>query len=529
MIRISPITKKRFARFKKMRLAWLCFRLLVLLYALSLGAELIANSNPVFVRFEGRNYFPVAAFYPEDTFLNNGLHTRPDYKKLQQGPQFSQNPANFMVFTPIPYGPYESVDPASIQVPDQVTLRLTPAPRLANINIRRDFEIARSQLAGSFFGVEDFEVDGLSLKDHYKTDSDLEKAIVDRFQNISSPAKSFLVYSSKDNKPVEIALSTFSPRSAPPQTVRLNLRQAPPLDAAQRLLIFDTLARLESDPQRTWPALSLQEQDLLTELVKKRLESYQEAEHMALSAGFFRVEATRSEVNFPYPPCPGHWLGLDNAGRDVLARIIYGLRTSMTFGILLVVASMMLGTFAGAIQGYYGGFLDISAQRLIEIWSAIPFLYVMILLGSIYGRSFMLLLVCYGIFNWIGISYYMRAEFLRLRKQPFVEAANCLGLPTHKILFRHILPNALVPIITFFPFSLVGAIGSLAALDYLGFGLPPPTASWGELLQQAQQYRWAWWLILYPALALFVVMLLGVFTGEGVRNAFDPKPYARMK
>ena len=152
----------------------------------------------------------------------------------------------------------------------------------------------------------------------------------------------------------------------------------------------------------------------------------------------------------------------------------------------------------------------------------------MILMGSVFGRSFSLLLFCYGIFNWIGISYYVRAEFLSLRTRPFVEAAKCLGVPTHKIIFRHILPNSLTPIVTFFPFSLVGAIGSLAVLDYLGFGLPAPTASWGELLYQAQQYRWAWWLILYPSLALFIVMLLGVFVGEGFRNAYDPKQYSRL-
>jgi microcin C transport system permease protein len=140
-----------------------------------------------------------------------------------------------------------------------------------------------------------------------------------------------------------------------------------------------------------------------------------------------------------------------------------------------------------------------------------------------------LLLVCYAIFNWIGISYYIRAEFLRLRRLPFVEAARAMGLPHRKIVFRHILPNALVPIMTFFPFYLVGAIGSLAALDYLGFGIPPPTASWGELLQQAQQFRWAWWLILYPSLALFTVMILGVFVGEGVRDAYDPRPQVRIE
>jgi microcin C transport system permease protein len=242
----------------------------------------------------------------------------------------------------------------------------------------------------------------------------------------------------------------------------------------------------------------------------------------------FRVEFLKEDVRFPFRPVKGHLMGIDGAGRDVLSRILYGLRTSMSFGLLLVVGSMVLGIAAGALQGYYGGLLDISGQRFIEIWSALPFLYIMILMGSIYGRSFSLLLFCYGLFNWIGISYYIRAEFLRLRKLPFVEAAKCMGGSSFKIIFKHILPNGMVPVITFFPFSLVGAIGSLAALDYLGFGLPSPTPSWGELLYQAQQYRWAWWLILYPSLALFIVMLLGVFVGEGIRNAYDPKRYTRL-
>ena len=150
-------------------------------------------------------------------------------------------------------------------------------------------------------------------------------------------------------------------------------------------------------------------------------------------------------------------------------------------------------------------------------------------MGSVYGPSFWLLIVCYALFNWIGMSYYMRAEMLRLKRLPFVEAAKCLGLPGWKIVLKHILPNALVPLVTFFPFSLVGAVGALAALDYLGFGLPPPTASLGQLLQQAQSQKWAWWLILYPSLALFLVMLLGVFIGEGVREAFDPKRQSRLQ
>ena len=242
----------------------------------------------------------------------------------------------------------------------------------------------------------------------------------------------------------------------------------------------------------------------------------------------YRMTFVKEDVRFPFRPVGPHLFGLDDTGRDVLARIFYGLRTSLNFGLLLVVTSMLIGTIIGAIQGYYGGRIDLTGQRMTEVWEALPFLYVLILLGSVYGRSFVLLLVVYGLFNWIGISYYMRAEFLRLRNQQFVEAAQCLGLPDRKILFKHILPNALVPLTTFFPFSLVGAIGTLAALDYLGFGLPPPTASWGQLLAQAQGQAY-WWLILYPSLTLFLVILLCVFIGEGVRNAFDPRKFTRLE
>jgi microcin C transport system permease protein len=255
------------------------------------------------------------------------------------------------------------------------------------------------------------------------------------------------------------------------------------------------------------------------------------AEPIDVMAAGVRYAADFSYEDFrsPYRPVKGHWMGLDESGRDVLVRILYGMRISVSFGLLLVITTMFIGTIIGAMQGYYGGWIDLGGQRVIEIWQAMPFLYVIIFLGSIYGQSLMLLFIVYAIFNWIGISYYMRAEFFRLRHLPFVESARIMALPTRRILFKHILPNALVPIITFFPFSLVGAIGTLTALDYLGFGLPPPSPSWGELLKQALKHSWAWWLVLYPSLALFMVMLLCVFIGEGIRAAFDPRRYSRME
>ena len=241
-----------------------------------------------------------------------------------------------------------------------------------------------------------------------------------------------------------------------------------------------------------------------------------------------RVRAL-AEVSFPFRPVPGHPFGIDAGGRDVYARVVHGLRIALVFGLALAFLGMLFGLVVGAVEGYFGGVTDIVLQRLTEIWSALPFLYVMIFIGSTVGRSFTVLLVCYAIFNWISVSYYMRAEFFRLRGRTFVEAAKVQGLATARIIFVHILPNALTPLITLFPFLLMGAIGSLAALDFLGFGLPPMTPSCGELLQEAQQFRSAWWLILFPSLALFIVMLLAVLVGEGLRDAFDPRQKSKLE
>ena len=236
-----------------------------------------------------------------------------------------------------------------------------------------------------------------------------------------------------------------------------------------------------------------------------------------------------AEVSFPFRPVPEHPFGIDAGGRDVYARVVHGMRIALVFGLILAFLGMLFGLVIGAIEGYFGGKTDILLQRFTEIWSAMPFLYVMIFIGSTMGRSFAVLLVCYAIFNWITVSYYMRAEFLRLRTRTFVEAAKVQGLSTARIIFIHILPNALTPLITLFPFLLMGAIGSLAALDFLGFGLPPMTPSCGELLAEAQQFRGAWWLILFPSAALFIVMLATVLVGEGLRDAFDPRQESRLE
>lgn len=235
------------------------------------------------------------------------------------------------------------------------------------------------------------------------------------------------------------------------------------------------------------------------------------------------------EDNPPHPPSGTHWLGTDSVARDVLARLIYGFRICMAFSLLLMLMGAILGIVIGGIQGYLGGTADIVVQRLIEIWSSLPFLYVVILVGSVYGRSFILLLLIMAIFQWIGLSYYMRGEFYRIKNMTYVKAAKALGIGPVRIFFRQILPNALTPLITIMPFTVVLGITALTALDFLGFGLPPPAPSWGELLGQGLKSLYAPWIAISTVSALFTTLLLATFTGEGVREAFDPKSEYRIE
>lgn len=225
----------------------------------------------------------------------------------------------------------------------------------------------------------------------------------------------------------------------------------------------------------------------------------------------------------PHAPSLRHWLGTDSIGRDVLARLIHGFRVCMLFALALVAVSAVLGIVIGGVQGYTGGRLDIIFQRVIEIWAALPFLYVLILLGSIYGRSFAILLCVTAAFQWIGLSYYMRGEFFRLRDQTFVVASRALGAGHRRIIFQQILPNALGPVITILPFTLIAGIGTLTALDFLGFGLPPPAPSWGELLQQGLKQLYCPWIAFSAVAALFTTLMLASFIGEGAREVFDPR------
>ncbi|MEF3192666.1 MAG: ABC transporter permease subunit, partial [Halothiobacillaceae bacterium] len=217
------------------------------------------------------------------------------------------------------------------------------------------------------------------------------------------------------------------------------------------------------------------------------------------------------------------WLGTDDRGRDVLARLIYGFRLSVLFGLALTAVGLVLGLLTGALQGYLGGRFDLAFQRFIEVWGSMPELYLLIIFSSIFTPSIWLLLILLSLFGWMGLSDYVRAEFLRGRNLEYVTAARALGVSDGAIMWRHLLPNAMTPVLTFLPFRLSGAILALTSLDFLGLGVPPTTPSLGEILSQGKENIEAWWLSLSAFGVLVGLLVLLIFIGEGLRAAFDTR------
>jgi microcin C transport system permease protein len=234
-------------------------------------------------------------------------------------------------------------------------------------------------------------------------------------------------------------------------------------------------------------------------------------------------ESNEKIESYPGPPTKSNLMGTDDRGRDLLTRLLYGHRYGMVYSFFVWLITVIIGTILGALMGFFGGRTDFIGQRIVEILSTVPQFFLLIIIISVFKPSIPLLIFISSLFGWIGISYYIRAEFLKNRKKEFVEAAVALGASKIRLIFTHILPNSLSPIITFAPFVLSANIVGLASLDYLGFGLTPPTPSWGELLAQAQKnFTIGWWLAVYPSVALFLILTLFSLIGEGVRDAMDP-------
>jgi microcin C transport system permease protein len=239
--------------------------------------------------------------------------------------------------------------------------------------------------------------------------------------------------------------------------------------------------------------------------------------HSANSQDYFQKNPS------PAAPSAGNLLGTDADGHDMVARLIYGFRVSIWFAFALTLVGVVIGMLMGAVQGYFGGRVDLFMQRIFEIWGAVPELYLLIIFASIFEPSLLLLLVLLSLWGWLGLSDYVRAEFLRNRSLEFVKAARALGLSNAQIIWRHVLPNSLTPVITFLPFRMSGAIIALTSLDFLGLGVPSTTPSLGELLREGKANLDAWWIV-FPTFAVLVVsMLLLTFIGDALRDAFDTR------
>nr|WP_280191535.1 ABC transporter permease [Delftia sp. PS-11]KAJ8743346.1 ABC transporter permease [Delftia sp. PS-11] len=228
----------------------------------------------------------------------------------------------------------------------------------------------------------------------------------------------------------------------------------------------------------------------------------------------------------PAPPSPDNLLGTDDKGRDLLALLLYGFRVSVLFSLALTVTGVVLGVLTGAIQGFFGGRTDLALQRFIEIWGAMPELYLLIIFSAVFAPSVSLLLVLLSLFGWMGLSDYVRAEFLRNRQLDYVKSARALGVGNAALIWRHILPNSMTPVVTFLPFRMSAAILALTSLDFLGLGVPPGTPSLGELLSQGKNNIDAWWISLSTFAVLVVTLLLLTFMGDALRDALDPRKAA---
>lgn len=523
---VGPNIRRRFRRFRHIKRAWWSLWILLGIYLLSLFAVFWANDQPLIARSNGKLFFPILKTYSQNELVGDGVLSQANYKALAKRDHFKKDKSNWMWFPLVPFGPKEVIVPADVDLPDEVEVCIFLQRKVAAVMVDRELVIQRAQGISSVLeGRDNSSVKGLSLEAlGMSLEKDFYGAINKRFNQYSEKQVEREYPFELDSEAFVAKLFFREARDSEPKLVRVAIEEAKEI-VSPAILTYESGVFIKTNKPGTSICKKLtdsQKSEILTRIEEVNNDEVRDL-NFDLADKIYTVRFKKERIAFPFRPTKRHWMGLDSSGRDVFTQVVHATRIALSFGFILVLATMLIGILIGSIQGFFGGKIDLFGQRFIEIWEAIPFLYVMMLLGAVFGKSFGLLLVVYGIFNWIGLSYFVRSEFFKFRKSTFVEAAQVMGLPKTTLMFRHILPNALVPLVTFFPFSLVGAIGSLSALDFLGFGLPAGTPSWGALLSQAREYPHAWWLIVFPASALFVVTLLGVFIGEGLRSAFDPK------
>ena len=451
-IRLDPITRKRFERFRRIKRGYYSFIVLVVAVVLSVFLPYLAESRALLVWYEGRLYFPTFEYLPMETF--------------------SQEPP--------------------------------PAWGMADVETEY-FRLQREwRLERQLYEREIPDAGG---------DLDALAALDDRYPNRGhyvvmppipwNPFQNDFWYNEILN---EIQ----------------DLMNAGDMSGAARLARRDRLVQL---------ADAIESGSI--ELMMMNPELSPTGDLLGLARTGAMPSLAGLGVVPPTPPdlMRRHYLGTDSQGRDVASRLLYGFRISVFFALFLVLIGQAIGTTIGSLQGYLGGRFDILSQRLIEVLVAVPFLYVVIIMAALFAPTFWMLLGIMALWQWIAITFFMRTEMYREKTREYCLAARSYGASHLRIIFRHLLPNCLTPLVTFTPFAVVGAIFTLTGLDYLGYGLPAPTPSWGEMIDQALQLenRDKLWLILAPFAALTATLVLVVFIGESVREAFDPKQYARYE
>jgi len=314
----NPVAKKRFLRFKASKSAYLSLWILALLYSLSLCAELLCNDVPLYVRFDGRSYFPVVKYYPEDAFTGSGRQTRPDYKAIRRSPLFLDHRDNFMIFPPVPYSPFESIGSDTIPLADEVTLRLSPLPRIGTVDIEADLTVRRSLFFDFFVGMPAEEIYGRKLTRYADLPQDLIEAIGRRFENRDSPYAAAEVTCRK-NTACRVSLATFHSREPPPDKVRLTFMETEGEEESAQDIRFDPSIQPIPPVAGIWKRIPQSEVPVLLSLVRERFERPVEDYRVTVGGRSCVASFIKQDVRFPFPPVKGHLLGIDSAGRDVLA------------------------------------------------------------------------------------------------------------------------------------------------------------------------------------------------------------------
>ena len=448
-IKLDPITRRRFARFRKIKRGYYALIFLLAAMVLSVFAPFLAESRALMVSYQGKWYFPTFSYVTMATF--------------------NQTP------------------PPGWQAVDLETdyLRLQREWQLEKYLYNRDQAKAGSDAAA------------LNAKYPNRGNTVIMPIIP------WDPYQSDFWYNEVLND-VDVAMKANDRVGA------ANIARRDRLDELADIIDNGTIDDVLKDPKRSSTGTL-----------------------NGLAQGGTMPSLSDLAQSAPNPPDThrAHYLGTDTQGRDVASRLLYGFRISIFFSLFLVIVGQVIGTFIGSLQGYFGGMFDIFSQRAIEIIVSIPFLYVVIILAALIVPNFWMLLGIMALFQWIGITFYMRTEMYREKTKEYCLAAKSYGASDMRIIFRHLLPNCLTPLVTFTPFLVVGAIFSLTALDYLGYGLPPPTPSWGDLIDQAlnPDNRDKLWLTLAPFGAITITLLIVTFIGESVREAFDPKQFAKYE